>query len=215
MKGFGNYETMVKIANNIDNEMSLLKMQQAQNYISMINVKRHLYDYDLFGFTDILKALNIVSKYIHDRYCHSMSEEDTKTGKNYHDVLLSGIQSYTGLAIKEIVDIHYMFDGTSSEIYFIDDKQNRLSIKFPNTHDIVYDIFAKDIDTGLGYEKFCKHCKSLIDGLDMTLYFICDQSNYITQKEAITSFPDKVSSISDFKKEYEQYLLDKEGVVLC
>ena len=215
MRGLGNYETMQKIRENIQDQMSLLKMQEAQNYISLITVKHSFYDYGIFGFSDPYKVLNIVDKYITDRIINTMSESDKKKGKNYYDVLVDAITSTIGIPVKELIEIHFAYNRLSLEIYFYDDKNNKLSIEIPNIDDKVYDINAQDIDIGFGYEDFCSRCRKLLDALDTTLYHVSEESEYGVSKKLVTSFPDKVSDLKDFKKNYEQYLLDKEGVVLC
>ena len=215
MRGLGNYETMQKIRENIKDQMSLLKMQEAQNYISLITVKHSFYDNGIFGFSDTFKALNIVDKYITDRIINTMSESDKKKGKNYYDVLMSAITSTIGITVKEIVEIYFSFNGLSFEIYFYDDKNNKLSIEIPNVDDNAYDINAQDIDIGFGYEDFCSRCRKMLDSLDTTLYHVSKENEHRVNRKLVTSFPDKVSDLKDFKKKYEQYLLDKEGVVLC
>lgn len=214
MKGIGNYETMKKIRDNILDQMSLLKMQEAQTYISLITMKHSFYDYGIFGFSDPHKVLNIVDKYITDRIINAMSESDKKMGKNYYDVLVGAITSTIGIPVKEIIEIHFSYNGLSFEIYFYDDKNNKLSIEIPNVDDNAYNINAQDIDVGFGYEDFCSRCRKLIDALDTTLYHVSEESEYCVNKKLVTSFPDKVSDLKYFKNKYEQYLLDKEGVVL-
>ncbi len=215
MRGLGNYETMQKIRENIQDQMSLLKMQEAQNYISLITVKHSFYDYGIFGFSDPYKALNIVDKYITDRIINTMSESDKKKGKNFYDVLVDAITSTVGIPVKEIAEINFASNRLSFEIYFYDDKNNKLSIEIPNINDKIYDLNAQDIDIGFGYEDFCSRCRKLLDALDTTLYHVSEESEYCVNKKLVTSFPDKVSDLKYFKKKYEQYLLDKEGVVLC
>ena len=48
-----------------------------------------------------------------------------------------------------------------------------------------------------------------------SLYLVASETDHLVKKETVTSFPDNVSDISEFKKAYEQYLLAREGVVLC
>lgn len=207
MKGFGKYETMVELDHDLNKKISSLQMQLAQNYVCMINVKKSLYNYSIFGFADLHKPLNWADAYIKNNCNKLKTEDDKKKAKNYHDILISGIESTTGIKVKEIYDIHFMFDDTSFEIYFMDDKDNKLSIQVPNIDSPVYDILAQDIDIGLGYDKFHHRCLKLLSGLDTTLYLVSNISEYTVNKKLITSFPDKVMDICDFKKYYDQYLL--------
>lgn len=215
MTSLGNYKTMVELNTNMNEKMLSLRMQLAQNYVCMINLKKSLYGYSMFGFTDLHKALSWVNAYITNNCNMLKTEDNKKTAKNYYDVLMSGIENTLGIKVKEIYDIHFMFDDTSFGIYFTDDKDNKLSIQVPNINSSVYDILAQDIDIGLGYDKFYSRCLKLLGGLDTKLYFVSNTSEYSVDKHLVTYFPDKVTNICDFKKYYDQYLLEREGVRLC
>lgn len=215
MKGLGNYETMVELDHELSKKISSLKMQLVQNYVCMINVKKSLYNYSIFGFADLYKPLNWADAYIKNNCNELKTEDDKRKARSYYELLISGIESTTGFKVKEIYDIHFMFDDTSFEIYFMDDKDNKLSIQVPNIDSPVYDILAQDIDIGFGYDEFYSRCLKLLGGLDTKLYFVSNTSEYSVDKHLVTYFPDKVTNICDFKKYYDQYLLEREGIMLC
>ena len=208
------YETMKKMKEDLDSEMEVLKMRTCENYVSLIQIKKKMYNGMILGFCNVDKALRQASARLND-IKNGNYRADNNNGDNYLACLISGIEGCTGIKVSEIKSILFDFNDMKYTIDFVDKEYgNTLRLRIPNIKSEKYDVSATDIETGFGYEKFTASCFCALKALETSLVLIEEKDDLISAAYFVTSFPDKVETIEKFKDEYDKFIQRKDNIVL-
>ena len=203
----GKYQMMKDLHLNIDKQLAILKLQQCENYISMITAKKALYGECLLGFTNIRKICEEISSYISDLKDKKITKRQKDTRKNCYDIMVENIYAMTGIKPKNLTDVIFYYDGTKIEVYFNDLVGIEFRLSFPDIREYAYTIDAESIDIVYGYDKLIDHMTHLLDSLDFKLSIVegSDPERKVISLKKLASFPDDQHTMEEFKEKVLEY----------
>lgn len=197
------YEQAGQAYGEIEKKIELLKLMEAENFMTLVNAKRELYSGTVFGFgtfNEIVRDSQSWIERVQKKEVRKNAKDDQHSSYN---MLMTGIENATGIKIKEITRIRmYGYESYNYEILFVD-KEHGLKLEL-----IVPNVKSKRFRLGIfgAREAISKEtCSSILQDLELRLCYVAIEEESYTKLEHIRFFPSDTYDISDFKTYLDEF----------
>jgi hypothetical protein len=197
------YELMMELESLMKKEKERLELQMRENYVSLINRKKSLYNPWIFSFVDFDSGIKKVNEYINKLKKKEIRKNAKCEEKSYYEIMMEHIEFETGIKVKSIDDVTFWGYGWGYHIYFTDAKYGKpLRWYVPNLKASRYQ--AK-MYYGYNYGKDnTPDFVELLYDLDMKLSYVKEKTENYESLEYIASFPNDVQKFEDFGKRLDE-----------
>lgn len=203
-KKFSVYTNLRSNEATLQHERKMVDLKLAENYISMLDFKKTLYDMEYPALINFYALCKNVASWIDDVTAKKINKRTACDGKNAHKELISILNKSFGFEAKEITKI--AFEGYNAYkiwIYFTDKRtKEKLVLRVPNLRSSYFNIStATLIRLEEDPSKYLDDLKRKVTGLDASVLGL------LVQKEddswyTITSFPGQSPVLSDLGRTY-------------
>lgn len=205
---FALYRTASDAMNSIQKQQKFLELMASENFATLVSAKRNLYSGTVFGFSTFPEIVSDAQSWL-ERVSKKEVRKNAKDKQHSsYDMLIASLQNATGIEVKEITSIRmFGYDGYNYEIRFVDKEHGlRLELKVP-------DVRNRRFHTGLSAASECIKkgmCSSLLNDLDLRLFFIAHEDDGFVKLESICDFPGTTDTVEEFKEYLDQFAKKKE-----
>lgn len=203
-KKFNVYVNLRSNEATLQHERKMVELKLAENYISMLNFKKVLYDMEYPTLINFYALCKNVSTWIDDVITKKINKRTACEGKSAHKELITILNKSFGFEIKEITKI--TFEGYESYkiwIYFTDKRtKEKLILRVPNLRSSYFSVSEASLIRLEDYPStYLDRLKTTVANLDTSVLGLLVQK----QEDSwytVTSFPDQCPSLSDLGKTY-------------
>lgn len=188
----------------LQHERKMVDLKLAENYISMLNFKKGLYDAEYPALINFYALCKNVVSWIDDVTAKKINKRTACEGKTAHKELIFILRRSFGFEAKEITKVTFEgYDSYKIWIYFTDTRtKEKLILRVPNLRSPYFSIPAVTlINLESDPSTYLETLKRKVIDLDTSVLGLLVQkkedSLYI-----IASFPDSIHSLSDLGKLY-------------
>lgn len=198
------YEQAGQAYGEIEKKIELLKLIEAENFMTLVNAKRELYYTTPFGFSTFREIVRDSRSWINrvkNKEVRKNAKGDEERGS--YIMLVNAINNATGIEVKEITNILSIgYDTHVIDVYFVDKEHGlELILSIPNAYCSMYNPNIYDakntIRKGL--------CGNTLINLELRLKYVAVKEGPFVKLELIRSFPSDTYDISDFKKYLDEF----------
>lgn len=197
------YEQAGHAYGEIQKQLGFLKLMEAENFMTLVDAKRSLYSGTVFGFgtfDEIVRDSQSWIERVQKKEVRKNAKDDQHSSYN---MLMTGIESATGIKIKEITRIRmYGYESYNYEIRFVDKEYGlKLELIIPNVKSPRFRLGIFNAKDTIAKET----CASILQDLELRLCYIAVEEENFTKLEHIRNFPSDTYDISDFKTYLDEF----------
>lgn len=197
------YEQAGHAYGEIQKQLGFLKLMEAENFVTLVNAKRSLYSATSFGFgtfDEIVRDSQSWIERVQKKEVRKNAKDDQHSSYN---MLVSAIKLMTGIEVKDITRIRiYGYESYNYEIRFVDKEYGlKLELMIPNVKSPRFRLGIFDAKDAIAKET----CASILQDLELRLYYISVEEENFTKVEHIRNFPSDTYDISDFRKYLDEF----------
>lgn len=203
------YRTALDAMDSIQKQQKFLELMAAENFATLVCAKRDLYAGTVFAFSTFPEIVEDAQSWLERVRKKEVRKNAKDKQHSSYDMLKASLQNATGIEVKEITSIRTLgYESYNYEIRFVDKEYGlRLELMVPEVRNRRFHIGLTSADECIKKGM----CSSLLNDLDLRLYFIANEDDRFIKLESVCDFPGTTDCVEKFKEYLDQFAARKES----